>query len=59
MEKCKDGSFVHRCVIVKKEGDDHGLFHQHADDHISAYLDGYAIIPVEEYEELKEKVKNV
>lgn len=62
MGKKKDYSkgFLYNCEIkiAKKDmGHDKALFTQREDGSIIASLDGYAIIPVEEYRSLKEQAK--
>jgi len=47
-----DGSFFHNNVIVfRKEDYDNkrAIFHADGDESITAFLNGYAIIPAEEY----------
>ncbi|MCG7948061.1 MAG: hypothetical protein JAZ07_17085 [Candidatus Thiodiazotropha endolucinida] len=52
-EKCKDGSYVHNCFVVRREDDKSPtLFYQNGNEHVSAFLNGYAVIPLEEYERL-------
>jgi hypothetical protein len=46
--------FVNNCTIKKREGDE-PLFVP-CGDHILTRLDGYAIVPIEEYEDLIEFV---
>ena len=51
--KCKDGGFVHNCLTVRREGDKSAhMFKQLGDDSLTACLNGYAIIPMEEYAKL-------
>ena len=49
--------YIINCLIKRKEGDDSEvLFRQHGEgqlkDVVICYLDGYAVIPIEEYKEL-------
>jgi hypothetical protein len=55
-KKTNDGSYVHNCYIVRRD-DDNGqyLFGQTDDKKITAFLNGYAIIPLEEYAQLTGK----
>lgn len=54
--KGKDGSYVHNCLVVRREDDKvPTLFHQNGNEHVSAFLNGYAVIPIEEYENLTGK----
>lgn len=46
-------SFIKNCIISAKENDT--LFASNKDGQIIARLDGYAIIPVEEYKKMKSK----
>jgi len=53
-EKMNDGSFVHNCRIVRRDNDKASvLFHQNGNESVAAFLNGYAIIPLEEYYQLK------
>jgi len=49
-EKLKDGGFVHNCHLIPR-GDEKAdyLFYQDGDKSITAFLNGYAIIPLEDY----------
>jgi len=58
MDKCPDGSHVRNCLIKPKQGksvlgsngNSSPMFKREGDERITAFLDGYAIIPREEYE---------
>ena len=54
-QKMKDGSFVHNCYIARRRGEKAPLlFRQESDgSKLIAFLNGYAIIPLEEYKKLK------
>ncbi len=55
MKKGDNPSYVKNCLIMMREGDD-CLFY--FDNHMQAYriqLDGYAIIPMEEYDRMKDR----
>jgi hypothetical protein len=55
-KKLADGSYVHNCYLEGRDSDPaEFMFKQNADDSISAFLNGYAIIPIETYEELSGK----
>ena len=56
-EKMKDGSYLHNCHIVFRENDKAKyLFHKDSEDKsLTAFLNGYAIIPLEEYYRLKDE----
>lgn len=47
----QDGYLIN-CQVHAKEGDGH-LFNKRVNGLITAHLDGYAIIPIDEYEKLK------
>lgn len=53
-KKTKDGSYIHNCVIAPRADRKEPLFWQ-SDETISCRLNGYAIIPIEEYERLTGK----
>ena len=55
MNKCKDGSHIWNCLLERRPDDTNKyMFNQSADnDHISCFLDGYAIVPIEKYERLE------
>jgi len=55
-EKLEDGSYLHNCLLDIREDDRNrsGIFHQEGDKSMSARLNGYAIIPMEEYCKLKD-----
>ena len=54
LDKCKDGSFMHYCIIDRRESDEYPyLFNQHGDESLTAHLYAYAIIPREKYESLQ------
>lgn len=62
MKNKKDYSkgFLFNCVINMTEKDKlsgKGIFHKTDDSRILACLDGYAVIPVEEYNALKQQDK--
>jgi hypothetical protein len=47
---------VNNCIIImKKNNNEPYMFYQRTNGEILANLDGYAIIPIEEYEKLKQK----
>jgi hypothetical protein len=49
--------YLKNCIInLKDEDQDKTIFHADGDI-INTYLDGYAIIPVSEYEKLKKESK--
>ena len=52
--KCKDGSYVTNCYVKRRETDPSPyLFFQTPDgESLRPHLNGYAIIPIEEYREL-------
>lgn len=54
-EKGKETGYVLNCTITSKNGE--RLFKQHDNDTVTAHLDGYAIIPIEEYNKLMELSK--
>lgn len=56
-EECKTKLQPHvkNCMIMMKEEDELLFFVNEKRNQADAFLDGYAIIPVEEYERLKEK----
>ena len=43
--------YIHNCTIKRKDSDEGPLF-EIVNDHVIARLDGYAIIPMEEYRRL-------
>uniref|UniRef100_A0A6M3LEU0 Uncharacterized protein n=1 Tax=viral metagenome TaxID=1070528 RepID=A0A6M3LEU0_9ZZZZ len=53
-EAGKNGSYLHNCVIVRRENDPVEMLFRN-DDNITAFLNGYAIIPLEEYYKLAGK----
>ena len=54
-KKCRDGSYVTNCYILRREADSSNyLFYAKEDMSITAHLNGYAIIPMEKYAELVE-----
>ena len=57
-EKCKAKLQPHviNCIIEMKEEDELLFFVNAKRNQADAFLDGYAIIPVEEYKRLKEKI---
>jgi len=54
---CKDGSHVMNCVVIGRgRNSDGALFRVTSDfSGVKAYLNGYAIIPLEEYSKLIDK----
>jgi len=53
-EKGIDGSYVHNCIVVcRKDDPTPTLFYSKTGSSISAFLNGYAVIPIKEYCELK------
>ena len=58
-KKLEDGSSVHNCIIKSRYYKDSkkafALFSQDGDKTIRAHLNGYAIVPVEEYLEVTGK----
>ncbi len=49
-KKLNDGSYVCNCYIGRREDESaDALFKQNGDESIAAFLNGYAIIPLEEY----------
>jgi len=56
-EKLEDGSYLHNCFLVRRNNDPSNiLFYQDGDNGVTARLNGYAIIPLEEYFELKDEL---
>ena len=52
-EKCEDGSYLGNCHLQRRENDPAPyLFNQSGTEYISCCLNGYAIIPLEEYQKL-------
>ena len=50
--KCKDGGFVHNCLIVRREGDTSPHMFSQNSERCTPTLNGYAIIPMEDYAKL-------
>jgi len=55
-EKQKDGTYLHNCYVWRREDDSTTIFDNvgSRDDVIIARLNGYAIVPIEEYARLVE-----
>lgn len=53
--KAKDGSYVHNCYIEMRDGMKEKIPFHGTCDHVSAFLNGFAIIPIEDYAELTGK----
>ena len=51
--KGTDGSYLHNCCIIRRNGDPSNVLF-HSNKTISAFLNGYAIIPMEKYARLVE-----
>lgn len=52
--KCKDVGYVKNCIIKRRKDDKSNyLFFADGDKGVIAFLDGYAIIPVEEYNRMR------
>ncbi len=51
--KSKDGGFIHNCVLVKRKTDKDKSLFCCSNERTTAHLNGYAIIPIEEYAQLK------
>lgn len=48
--KLKDGSYVHNCLLVRREDDpSEFMFLQDGDKGIRPFLNGYAIVPLKKY----------
>lgn len=45
--------YIKNCHIIKRDIEDAEVLFRWVDDMIYPYLDGYTIIPTEQYEELK------
>jgi len=57
-KKLEDGSYVHNCIIkprYRHSKNATALFSRDGDKTIRAHLNGYAIVPVEDYLELTGK----
>ena len=52
-DKCKDGSFLHNCLIKSRGNDPAGYCFYLDGNTISVFLNGYAIIPIEDYYAMK------
>ena len=49
-EKGKDGSYIHNCLLVRREGDPAiSMVSITSDNRVTVTLNGYAIIPLAEY----------
>ena len=48
-KKCKDGSFVHNCFIKRRKDEPNALLFCQTDYSITVLLNGYAVVPLEEY----------
>jgi len=53
-EKGKDGSYFHNNLLKRRDGEKAPQLFSNNDETISAFLNGYAIIPIEEYARLVE-----
>jgi len=51
-EKCSDGSYLHNCYISPREEDKEKALFSQGRESITAHLNGYAVIPMEEYARL-------
>lgn len=51
-EKGPNGDYVHNCLIKARGGQCGALFRQNQDGTLTTRLNGYAVIPLEEYCEL-------
>jgi len=51
--KSKDGGFIHNCIVNRRKTDKAKAIFYCDKDKTIAFLNGYAIIPIEEYAELK------
>jgi len=54
-KKLKNGSYLHNCYIAKREDDPQELIVHEDGRQVFVSLNGYAIIPLEEYEKLTSK----
>ena len=54
-QKMKDGSYVHNCYIAPRSGEKAFVLfgYEPVGGGITAFLNGYAVIPLEEYKKLK------
>ena len=50
--KTKNGSYVHNCLIERRENEKAAILFYVEDSEIGVYLNGYAVIPLEKYKEL-------
>ena len=57
--KTKDGSYVHNCLIVPRADNKNDFLFMQTDNTVSCCLNGYAIIPIEEYERLRGEIVGV
>ena len=54
----KEKSYIINSLIVPKEDGDI-LFHLNGDGTVNAYLDGYAVVPLEKYDNLKSMIQKL
>lgn len=52
-KKLKDGSFILNCILRRRVNDNSDYLFRQSNESVSVFLNGYAIIPIEEYFELK------
>lgn len=53
-EKCKDGSYMHNCLVIRRDDDLSEQLFKVTESTISTFLNGYAIIPIGVYASLIE-----
>ena len=51
--KATNGSYMHNCLVVRRESDPEMTIVNGSTDNVSVSLNGYAIIPIEDYFKLK------
>lgn len=51
-EKGKDGSHLHNCFVSRRNGDLSDQLFNQDDGTVTAFLNGYAVIPIEDYSQL-------
>ena len=57
-KKCKEGSYLHNVEAITRKGDGH-LFKMTEDGSILASLNGYQIMPIEDYWLLQDKADGI
>jgi len=53
-EKGLNDSYLHNCLIIRRAGDPAGVLFRRDKNGFTASLNGYAIVPIEEYTRLVE-----